>query len=91
MLGDRNQKLRQKEEFVLSGQRDLNPRPLAPHASALARLRHAPNSHEYSIETFPEKGLFPFVSKSLRNFSGFAGFPKLFHNRHMIRFRYMEG
>ena len=26
-----------------SGRRDLNPGPLAPHASALAGLRHAPN------------------------------------------------
>ncbi len=26
----------------LSGRRDLNPGPLAPHASALAGLRHAP-------------------------------------------------
>jgi hypothetical protein len=42
----------------MSGQRDLNPRPLAPHASALAGLRHAPNFHEYSIESGTEKGLF---------------------------------
>jgi hypothetical protein len=27
-----------------SGRRDLNPGPLAPQASALARLRHGPNS-----------------------------------------------
>jgi hypothetical protein len=26
-----------------SGRRDLNPGPLAPQASALARLRHGPN------------------------------------------------
>ncbi len=29
-------------EFQKSGRRDSNPRPLAPHASALARLRYAP-------------------------------------------------
>ncbi len=27
-----------------SGRRDLNPGPLAPQASALARLRHGPKS-----------------------------------------------
>ena len=33
----------------LSGRRDLNPGPLAPHASALAGLRHAPkDSADYS-------------------------------------------
>ena len=26
----------------LSGRRDLNPGPLQPHCSALAKLRHAP-------------------------------------------------
>ena len=33
-----------KPQFVvfLSGRKDLNLRPLAPHASALAGLRHAP-------------------------------------------------
>jgi hypothetical protein len=29
---------------VQSGRRELNPGPLAPHASALAGLRHAPIS-----------------------------------------------
>ena len=29
--------------FIWSGCRDLNPGPLAPQASALARLRHSPN------------------------------------------------
>jgi hypothetical protein len=28
--------------FIQSGRKDLNLRPLAPHASALAGLRHAP-------------------------------------------------
>jgi hypothetical protein len=28
--------------LVQSGRRELNPGPLAPHASALAGLRHAP-------------------------------------------------
>ena len=32
-----------EREFILSGREDLNLRPLAPHASALAGLRHAPN------------------------------------------------
>ena len=32
------------EGFSWSGRRDLNPGPLAPQASALARLRHGPNS-----------------------------------------------
>src|SRR5438128_2402356 len=31
-----------------SGRRDSNPRPLAPHASALARLRYAPIRWERS-------------------------------------------
>ena len=31
-------------KLFLSGRKDLNLRPLAPHASALAGLRHAPNS-----------------------------------------------
>ena len=30
------------QESFLSGREDLNLRPLAPHASALAGLRHAP-------------------------------------------------
>ena len=30
-------------KLFLSGRKDLNLRPLAPHASALAGLRHAPN------------------------------------------------
>ena len=34
--------------FSWSGRRDSNPRPLAPHASALARLRHAPNRRNLS-------------------------------------------
>jgi hypothetical protein len=29
---------------ILSGRWDLNPGPLQPHCSALAGLRHAPNS-----------------------------------------------
>lgn len=29
--------------FLLSGHPDLNRGPLAPHASTLAKLRHAPN------------------------------------------------
>jgi hypothetical protein len=50
----------------MSGQRDLNPRPLAPHASALARLRHAPrdcistkvNFSQYSTISCKIKGDF---------------------------------
>ncbi len=30
-----------------SGRRELNPGPLAPHASALAGLRHAPSGRRY--------------------------------------------
>jgi hypothetical protein len=30
-----------------SGRQDLNLRPLAPHASALAKLRHAPFVYKY--------------------------------------------
>ena len=30
---------------VKSGRRDLNPRPLDPQSSALAKLRYAPNRH----------------------------------------------
>jgi hypothetical protein len=33
-----------KKEIYWSGRRDLNPGPLAPQASALARLRHGPNT-----------------------------------------------
>ena len=33
---------------VQSGRRDLNPRPLAPQASALAKLRYGPN-HRYTL------------------------------------------
>lgn len=32
------------KDHNLSGHWDLNPGPLAPHASALAGLRHAPNN-----------------------------------------------
>ena len=32
-----------REPLCWSGREDLNLRPLAPHASALAGLRHAPN------------------------------------------------
>ena len=35
-------------EGLLSGREDLNLRPLAPHASALAGLRHAPSGQDYS-------------------------------------------
>ena len=37
-------KLLQVIDFDWSGRRDLNPGPLAPQASALARLRHGPMS-----------------------------------------------
>ena len=33
---------------IWSGRRDLNPGPLAPQASALARLRHGPTPFDYS-------------------------------------------
>ena len=33
-----------------SGRWDLNPGPLAPKASALAGLRHAPKLHEYNAK-----------------------------------------
>ena len=33
---------------IWSGRRDLNPGPLAPQASALARLRHGPNGKQCS-------------------------------------------
>ncbi len=34
----------------LSGRRDLNPGPLQPHCSALAKLRHAPYTKDYNKE-----------------------------------------
>jgi hypothetical protein len=34
--------LLREKNLCLSGRWDLNPGPLAPHASALAGLRHAP-------------------------------------------------
>ena len=37
-----------REEKTQSGREDLNLRPLAPHASALAGLRHAPICADYS-------------------------------------------
>ena len=46
-----------------SGRGDLNSRPLAPQASALAGLRYAPNHVRQSMdlqpEHNPEDGLFP--------------------------------
>ena len=36
-----------------SGRRDLNPRPPAPHAGALARLRHAPNLRGNKLNCLP--------------------------------------
>ena len=42
-----------------SGHWDLNPGPLAPHASALAGLRHAPNNVAYYTLISPtNKGFF---------------------------------
>lgn len=35
-----------------SGRRELNPGPLAPHASALAGLRHAPNTDKRYYSRF---------------------------------------
>ncbi len=40
-----------KAVFVLSGRRDLNPGPLQPHCSALAKLRHAPYVGDYNKES----------------------------------------
>ncbi len=43
--------LNNQQSFYWSGREDLNLRPLAPHASALAGLRHAPNNvRYYSLE-----------------------------------------
>ena len=39
---------KRSEDRLLSGREDLNLRPLAPHASALAGLRHAPSGQDYS-------------------------------------------
>jgi hypothetical protein len=39
-------------DWPLSGRKDLNLRPLAPHASALAGLRHAPNNVDYYSRKF---------------------------------------
>jgi hypothetical protein len=39
----------------LSGRRDLNPRPLAPQASALAGLRHVPKKFEVSFPHIVKK------------------------------------
>ena len=35
-------------KIVKSGRRDLNPRPLDPQSSALAKLRYAPSRHPNS-------------------------------------------
>ena len=40
---ERSRKRLASDWLVWSGRRDLNPGPLAPQASALARLRHGPN------------------------------------------------
>ena len=45
--------------FDLSGHWDLNPGPLAPHASALAGLRYAPNSVAYYTLISPANKGFP--------------------------------
>jgi hypothetical protein len=42
-----NQKTPLFAESFVSGRRELNPGPLAPHASALAGLRHAPSGRRY--------------------------------------------
>ncbi len=39
------------ERFSWSGRRDLNPGPLAPQASALARLRHGPNNQRLAAKS----------------------------------------
>ncbi len=39
--------------ITLSGHWDLNPGPLAPHASALAGLRHAPDNVHLLYTGFP--------------------------------------
>jgi hypothetical protein len=46
----RKQKERQARGLPLSGRRDLNPGPLQPHCSALAKLRHAPYGEDYNKE-----------------------------------------
>jgi hypothetical protein len=38
-----------KKSSIWSGRRDLNPGPLAPQASALARLRHGPNRRTFLV------------------------------------------
>src|SRR5512139_1582508 len=45
--------LRSDARGFQSGREDLNLRPLAPHASALAGLRHAPIEQGGIITTFP--------------------------------------
>ena len=40
--GRRRPKSKEARFLRWSGRRDLNPRPLEPHSSALAKLRHAP-------------------------------------------------
>ena len=39
-----------------SGREDLNLRPPAPHAGALAGLRHAPNADHFSIKSHSREG-----------------------------------
>ena len=41
-----------------SGRQDLNLRPLAPHASALAKLRHAPNNKYHNMDSFIKQTFF---------------------------------
>jgi hypothetical protein len=40
--------------MILSGRPDLNRGPLAPHASALAKLRHAPFDSFYGSAELPD-------------------------------------
>ena len=47
--------LRPLDHGAWSGWRDLNPRPLAPKASALAKLRYITLNHVNKIITYPEK------------------------------------
>ena len=61
--------------YSLSGREDLNLRPLAPHASALAGLRHAPIeqgaiiapfSHFANVSTLMSRLILDFYTCSLR-------------------------
>jgi hypothetical protein len=62
--GPKNQKTPLQVESSVSGRRELNPGPLAPHASALAGLRHAPPAYPWSFVQPRAGGIIALIGES---------------------------